>query len=160
MTAAHVLADFRSALLALVPIAERAGIGWRRDVAYDEWDSVASSLFKAFVEEPIRWALPEAERSRFSLPPYDLLLERYETTAVIEVLVPGTPGRRIFHALGTRLVPFGICECRAVDCEGVPLSNEIEAYPLEVVHLRVVHRTEDGRVLVLGGPTDANASEP
>ncbi len=154
MTVDEVIENFRSALRALVPCAERARIGWRREDAYDDWDEIAASLFKGLVSEPLRWALPEPERERFALPAYDLLVERYVTPTMIEVALTGTDGLRILHALGTQREPFDVCECRIIDGNGIPLSKEIESHSLESVHFRLRHRGENGRILVLDGETD------
>src|SRR5262245_47287342 len=102
MTVNDAIENLRSALRALVPFVERAGIGWRREDAYDEWDEIVASVFKGLVHEPLRWTLPESERERFDLPPYDLLLDRYATRTVIEVTASGSAGLRILHALGTK----------------------------------------------------------
>ncbi len=149
MIVGDVLVNFRSALRALVPCAVRAGIGWRREDAYDEWDDMVTSVFKGLVHEPLRWALPESERERFELPPYDLLLERYTTPTVVEVMLEGSEGMRIFHALGTRGEPFDVCECRALDENGVPTSSELESHPLQSDRFRLRHRTEDDRIILL-----------
>lgn len=89
MVVDEVLSNFRAALTALVPMAEHAGIGWRRIDAYDQWDAIVGSLFAGLVEEPLRYMFPESERGRFCLPVYDLLVERYESSAIIEVLLAG-----------------------------------------------------------------------
>ena len=74
MTVDEVLLNFREALNAMVPMAERAGIGWRRIDAYDQWDNIAASLFSGLVEAPLSHLFVEAERERFALPAYDLLV--------------------------------------------------------------------------------------
>lgn len=117
--------------------------------AYDEWDHVAQALYACLVSEPIRWALPVAERDRFALPPYDLLLERYAMPTRIEVVVPGKSGLRIFHALTTRDEAFDQCQCRLIDNDGFPASHDTESHPVEAVRFRARHQTEDGRIVLI-----------
>ncbi len=150
MTVGGAFRNFRSALGELVPYAERAAIGWRREDAYDEWDEIASSLYKGLVQEPLRWQLPESERESFELPPYDLLLKRYTTHSVVEVVVPGATGTRIFHAFATRHTPFDICECRLIEETGIPIRPELEELPFESVGFRLLRRSEEGWIVLLG----------
>jgi hypothetical protein len=44
---------FRKALVALVPTAEAAGIGWRNGVKYDPWEGIERALFDAFVRSAL-----------------------------------------------------------------------------------------------------------
>jgi hypothetical protein len=154
MTVDEILFNFRAALAALVPMAERAGIGWRRRDAYDQWDNIAGSLFSGLVEEPLRQLFPASERERFALPAYDLLVERCESPAVVEVLVLGDPRARLFHAFETEDTPFDTCESRLM-APGAGLGlGEIERHRLDHVHFRVCYRADDGAVLHAGGDRD------
>jgi hypothetical protein len=54
VTVANAVEGFRSGLMALTPSAELAGIPWRNEEAYDEWDRIAESLFDVFIGAPIR----------------------------------------------------------------------------------------------------------
>jgi len=141
--------NFRSALLAVIPAAEAVGVPWRREDAYDEWDGIATQLYKSLVEFPLCWSLPESERERFRLPPYDLLQTKYETTAVIEVTAPSVTSTRIFHALGTSKEPFDTCECRLVRPDGSAASELVECYPLADVRFRVRFCRSDSSVTML-----------
>ncbi len=147
MTVDDVLLNFREALAALVPMAERAGIGWRRVDAYDQWDNIAGSLFSGLVEEPLRQLVPDAERERFALPAYDLLVEKCESSAMIEVLLSGDSRARLFHAFETRDMPFDTCESRLIEADSGAFLGEIERHSLDQVHFRVSYRAEDGRLL-------------
>jgi hypothetical protein len=144
-----LLRNFRSALVAVVPAAEAVGIPWRREDAYDEWDGIATRLYKTLVELPLCWALPESDQERFHLPPYDLLLTRYETTAVVEVTVPSATSQRVFHAFGSSKEPFDVCECRLIRPDGTPASELVESYPLAEVHFRVRFCRSDSSVIML-----------
>jgi hypothetical protein len=147
MTVDEVLLNFREALTALIPMAERAGIGWRRIDAYDQWDNIAASLFSGLVEAPLSQLFPEAERERFALPAYDLLVERCESSAVLEVLLPGERRIRLFHAFETRDAPFDTCESRLIDPDTRAFLGEVEHHHWDQVHFRVSYRADDGRLL-------------
>jgi hypothetical protein len=147
MTVDDVLLNFRAALAALVPMAERAGIGWRRMDAYDQWDDIAGNLFLGLVEEPLRQMFPESERERFALPSYDLLVDRYESVGFIEVLLLGDPRTRVFHAFETEDTPFDICESRLIVPEMGSALGAIERHSLDQVHFCVCYRADDGRLL-------------
>jgi hypothetical protein len=144
-----LIRNFRSALVAVIPAAEAVGIPWRREDAYDEWDGIATQLYESLVESRLCWALTESDREQFHLPPYDLLLTKYETTAVIEVTVPSVTSRRVFHALGSSKEPFDICECRLVRPDGTVASEIVESYPLTDVRFRVRFYRSDSSVIML-----------
>jgi len=132
MTITDLVMNFRAGLLGLVPCFERVAIPWKRPEAYDEWDNCAAAVFQALVVEPLRSALPEAEREGFSLPAYDMLLPTYTGVSVIEVL-PAHPDAtmRVFHALGTASSLIDIVELRRVCRDGLPQSDVLETTPLE-----------------------------
>lgn len=118
-----IVENFRRALSAVVPCAERAGVPWRRPDAYDEWDAVASALYRSLVVEPIRWQLSEANWESFSLPDYDLLRPHYGEFSWI--VVGGSKpkeGRFLFHAFATRKQPFDTVEIRRISDSGSPLQ--------------------------------------
>jgi hypothetical protein len=55
MNTTSLFSIFRDALLALIPVFEEAGIGWRDQDQYDQFDKIASALFDSIVLEPIRY---------------------------------------------------------------------------------------------------------
>lgn len=132
MTITELVMNFRAGLLGLVPCFEHVGVPWKRPEAYDEWDNCAAAVFQALVVEPLRSALPEAEREGFDLPEYDMLLSTYAGLPIIEV-IPTRLDRtiRVFHALGTASSPFDVVEVRTVYHDGVPQSDALETVLLE-----------------------------
>ncbi len=159
MTVDEILFNFRAALAALVPMAERAGIGWRRMDAYDQWDDIAGSLFSGLVEEPLRQLFPESERDRFALPAYDLLVKRWESPAIVEVLLMDDPRARLFHAFETQNGPFDTCESRLIEPGPGLRLGELERHRVDQVHFRVCYRTNDGRLLRTGGNPDEGSAD-
>jgi hypothetical protein len=52
-TVGELLDNFRRALLAILPIAERAKINYRDDETHRDWERLAESMFDALVRSPI-----------------------------------------------------------------------------------------------------------
>jgi hypothetical protein len=126
-----VLLNFRAALLAIAPLAERVGIPWKRPDAYDEWDTIATSLFESLIVRIVRWSVPEELQGELRIPPYDLLLESYRDMATIEVTHPALGrGRWMFHAFATVENPFDAVEVRQLSDHGDPVSNELGICPV------------------------------
>ena len=130
MTVTELVENFRSALLGLLSPVMRVGIPWKRPEAYDEWDDLATAVYRALVVEPLRSGLPESEWERFGLPDYDLLLPNYAGKSVVELLpAPRDGGVRVFHALGTDAEPFDTVECRPIGPTGLPQTNTFQTIP-------------------------------
>ena len=49
MSVAELMDIFHEGLLALIPIFERAKLGWKDDNMYDPWENTASALFDAII---------------------------------------------------------------------------------------------------------------
>ena len=65
-----LLEIFHDSLVALVPQMQRARIGWRNGVAYDDWDEIAETLFGKIVVASLQWSLPE-ETPILNVPKYN-----------------------------------------------------------------------------------------
>jgi hypothetical protein len=138
MTVTTILINFRSALLAVIPMVERLGIAWKRPEAYDEWDAIASVLFEKLVIEALRWSLPPDEREKFQLPRYDLLLPSYAGLGSLEVVHPLLgAGRWVFHAFGTEREPLDVIEVRPLSDSGESVSERYETCPVEGASFRL-----------------------
>ena len=83
MVLKEILDILRCGLSALVPIIERAGIPWREGDAYDDWESIASTLYEQIVVNTVR-AATEVNVD-LSFPKYDLVYPSYERMAYFEV---------------------------------------------------------------------------
>jgi hypothetical protein len=131
MTVEAILQNFRQALSAVAPHFQRVEIPWQRPAAYDEWDSVASALFRALVVEVLRENPESFDRDGLALPDYDLLVDDYSKYTVLIVENPLlSAGRHVFHAFGTASQPFDLVETRRVSEEGKPLTSQLEACPV------------------------------
>lgn len=145
---------FQSALAALVPYAERAGIPWRRPDAYDQWDEIATALFESLVARPLSWYVLGDEGGNLALPCYDLLLETYSRLSTIEVINPALEdGRWLFHAFGMKDVPFDQVEARWVGPSGEPIEKELQVCPVEGSEFVLRLAGSDGQIVTeLEGP--------
>jgi hypothetical protein len=45
--------QFRKALIALVPVMQEAGIGWKTEEQYDSFDRISEALFTSFVADSL-----------------------------------------------------------------------------------------------------------
>lgn len=147
MTVTDVLLNFRAALLAIVPAVEHVGIPWKRPDSYDEWDAIASTLFKSLVVEVLRWSLPGCSGDTFRVPLYDQLAPDYSDTSTVEVLHPELPsGRWLFHAFGTSNVPLDVVEIRPLLEDGRVLHEKLATCPVEDSQFRLRLLLEEGNV--------------
>ena len=132
MNAEAALKNFRSALRALLPMMERADVPWRRPDAYDEWDSVATALFKSLVEGPLCWSLAEEAQSDFKLAEYDLLSDDYAKVSTLEIKHSSLGlGRWVFNALSTVAEPFDSIEVVQLSTEGTRVSKQLAVVSIE-----------------------------
>lgn len=46
---AAILGEFRQCLTTVIPYLERAHVPWKNEAAYDEWDDIASAIYRALV---------------------------------------------------------------------------------------------------------------
>src|SRR5688572_28080406 len=76
-TITDLVEHFRLALTSLVPAAEAAAIPWKDEEAYDDWDGLASELYRLFVVRPIICD-PRNTYETLPLPPYGMHLSSYE----------------------------------------------------------------------------------
>lgn len=150
MTLTALLENFRTSLLAILPSVERVGIPWHRPYAYDDWDSLASTLYQRLVADIVRWGIPEHLRDDFDIPPYDLILDSYRDLSLVEIVSAGHQDQiRIFHSLGTEKEPFDMVEMRIISPNGTPLSDDFEIQPFQASHFRLRVRAKNREPILL-----------
>lgn len=132
MSVDEVVLNFRQALVAVVPFFRRAAIPWQRPDAYDEWDEVASALFRALVVEVLR-VRPQAQAdAELVLPSYDVLADDYSRVNVFVVENSAIPeGRCIFHGFATKSSVFDLVEVRRISEDGRPIGSDLQTCPVE-----------------------------
>jgi len=101
----ELVQTFRAALIALIPIADRAHMPWREPNNYDDWDSIAAAIYKSIVlrslEESLEW-------SGFDpIQKYDKRADRYSNSSFLTT--KDDPGACALVCLETKSSPFDTC---------------------------------------------------
>lgn len=126
MTVTDVILNFRAALVAVLPMVETLGIPWKRGDAYDEWDDLASCMYKQLVGNLLSAARVPFRGAPVRLAAYDMMLPDYSQYATIDVQnMELGPGRWVFHAFGTDTAPFDVLEVRELSIDALPCSEEL-----------------------------------
>jgi hypothetical protein len=96
---------FRDALVALVPIAERARMSWREPDAYDDWDQICQAIYRSIVIGSIEFTrdIP----NMLPIPQYDDRIASYKETSFITDAV--SAGELAFICFETAAAPFDRC---------------------------------------------------
>ena len=90
-TVTQLVAAFRQALVALVPIVEAVGLTWRDGEAYDDWDLIEGTLFEVLVAAGVRGDVDAFGTSK-PFPAYGFADVSYADCSWIEVNVPEEDG--------------------------------------------------------------------
>lgn len=80
----ELLDVLRSGLAALVPVVERLSIPWTDGDAYDDWDTIASTLYDQLVVNTAKNAMEVAQAISFA--EYDMVYSSYQGLAHFEVI--------------------------------------------------------------------------
>ena len=131
MTVTDLILNFRSALVAVLPMVEALGIPWRRGEAYDEWDNLASCMYRQLVGAVIDSSLGSVSEAPVRLAAYDMMLLEYAGHATVDVKSDELGhGRWVFHAFCTKNEPLDSVEVRLVSSNGMPYSEELRSCAL------------------------------
>ena len=117
-TVAELFDNFRGALLAVLPIADRAMINYRDEQMHRDWERLAESLFDAFVRSPIG-ADRVAVGRELPLARYDIDLDDYLTVSWLAVDA-GSPYRGVVVRSMSHREPFD--RVQVVDVDPVTLQ--------------------------------------
>ncbi|GAA4978900.1 hypothetical protein [Actinopolymorpha pittospori] len=83
-TVHELVENFRSGLIAMLPIADRAMLNSRDVNPHDDWEQLAESIFDVFVRGSVRLdRVSLANRDQFPLPRYDFDLDSYSALSWI-----------------------------------------------------------------------------
>ena len=138
----QLLSDFRDALVALVPIAARTRLAWRKPQSYDDWEEIEATLFNSIVASPFE---NNAEGVRWSpLAPYDFAIETYVSSSFVNLA--GTPRHAALLCLDTQDGPFDICVAAVLDQEG-RVTGEVRV-PFDAAQFAFAAR-RDGSISLL-----------
>jgi hypothetical protein len=111
---------FHAALIALVPIVERAHIPWKEPDNYDDWDAIVETIYASIVSHPV------AESSEWkmfgAIPPYDGRIDNYSGKSFLTTA--DKPGARAFICFETEVIPFDVCLFGNLDQSGAVVDFE------------------------------------
>lgn len=139
LTGVSALMDnFREALLALLPIFERANITWEKLQEIDLFDNITESLFQMIVLPKIENHMKNKHNFLPQMPKYGFLYKDYSKTSFIEVLPSNLEyksGIYVFVMFNSKQKPFDTVVCNMIDEKGNVLKRNIEI-PYEDVFFR------------------------
>jgi hypothetical protein len=114
---------FRSGLLALIPVAERAGIAWHGET-YDPWEEIEDALFRSFIASVVDNMAPTASRP---LAKYSLSYPTYAGCSFVGERTQRLGGEHVaFEALTTTSEPFDTCRFCVIGQDLVPTGRSID----------------------------------
>ena len=111
---------FRAALVALIPIADRARMPWKEPNNHDAWDSIAAAIYKSIVsrslEESFEWNGFDA------IEEYDRRTDRYSKSSFLTT--KAEPGACAFICFETKSSPFDTCLLARLDESNAVINFE------------------------------------
>jgi hypothetical protein len=138
----ELVSIFRMAILGVIPAADKAKIQWRNPVNYDDWDRIATALYKSFVADTIENARECA--SWPSLAEYDMHFKSYDKNASILVTIMN--GELLpFIVFETTQNAFDTCVFAMLISEGVVTG--LVRKPFSGIDLKLTHLDQDATVL-------------
>lgn len=114
VTATQLLSDFREGLVALVPIAEKTRMPWRKPIAYDDWERIEAALYESIVVSPFENMVKDCPW--YPIATYDFHFETYQDKSFIGLA--GDPAGAALVCLDTRDRPFDNCLFARLDDAG------------------------------------------
>jgi hypothetical protein len=111
---------FRAALIALVPIADRAHMPWREPNNYDDWDSIAAAIYESVVSRSLE---ESSEWDKFdAVPKYDKRTDCYSNSSYLTT--KDESGACAFICFETKSFPFDTSLFGRLDESNVVISFE------------------------------------
>jgi hypothetical protein len=137
----ELMGTFRAALLALVPVADRAKLGWRENEANPAWERLAVCAYEAFVGGPVSTDR-DRRASNAPLARYDIDIESYREKSWIGVGDSIYPGSAMVRVV-TVVAPFDSVEVVDVDLvSGRPGDRQLIRW--DEARFFFVRRSADG----------------
>jgi hypothetical protein len=131
---------FREGLIALLPVADKAHMPWKEPNNYDDWDTIATSLFESIVTRSLEEA---REWNHFDpLPKFNQRIEDYSKNSFLAVTKAETT--LAFICFETKVTPFDRCLFARLDEMGKVLDLVREDF--SSVKFLLVGRLKDGLV--------------
>jgi hypothetical protein len=107
----ELLALFRDAIQALIPVAERAHMSWREPDAYDDWDAICQTIYRSIVIGSIEHA--DGIVGFMPMLDYDLRTQFYGNSSFIGDAT--SKEKAAFVCFETEELPFDRCRFAVLD---------------------------------------------
>jgi hypothetical protein len=137
----ELVETFRSGLLALVPVADRAILNWRSVEPHDDWESLAETMFDVFVRHPIG-SDEDAPRNLLPLSRYDNDYQSYDGVSWISVGDGPNSDLALVRFVSVEQ-PFDCAQVVPIDPE-TRLAGERENLPVAGLSYTLVRRDNGG----------------
>ncbi|MGB9770448.1 MAG: hypothetical protein ACPLX7_00535 [Candidatus Kapaibacteriota bacterium] len=141
---------FREALLALIPIMEKANVNWKQLQEMDLFDLVTETLFQLIVLPKIENYMTKKHNISPPMPKYGFFYKDYSKTSFIEVLpnnVEHTSGIYVFVMFNSVQEPFDTVVCNVIDEKGNVIKRNVEI-PYDDVLFRFQYKGTEANIIV------------
>ena len=139
----EIINIFREALLALIPLLEKANIPWQDSEQFEEFDEIAEALFNCFVVHKIENFITESYESIPNIPKYGFHYKDYSKMSFIEISPSDEPYYLVFNFLVTNENAFDTVSCNKVSAEGKLLEEGL-LIDFNDATFRFLHRLPNG----------------
>jgi hypothetical protein len=129
---------FLDGLNCLIPIFERAKLGWKDEEAYDPWDNIATTLYASIVKSAVDFG--EYDPSIFPLIEYDVWVSSYVKHSYITE--KGTQASAAFICFESSGDSFDTCRFALLNENGEVLKTYTKK--IEDTVFSFVPRAQDG----------------
>ena len=111
----QLLLILQESYVSLIPAIEKAKLPWRNEIAYDEWDRIADSLFDAIVINPVLHSLECSEIANIAR--YGFLYEDYSARSFFLITDSSTSSQFVFLQFITAENPFDQFICQRLTAD-------------------------------------------
>lgn len=146
-TITDAINDFRTAIIALIPIFEKAEIAWIDDEQNDDFAGIVEALFKWMVNFKLENLIEQKHGEIPHLPNYCYNYFDYSKMSFIEVLSNKTNRKNLaFVFLGSKEYAFDTVICNELDYDGKVIEKNVEIN-IEDATFRLVHHLPKGELI-------------
>ena len=137
----EIISNFRAALMAMLPVLEKANIPWRNVGMYDDFDGIAESLFEWMVLHKLENNAIEQFDTVPELAKYGYIYKNYSKKSFIQVIIEKdeTFDLYVFNFISTKDTPFDTMICNIIDFDGNLKDQDVEV-PFEGAKFRFQSR--------------------
>lgn len=144
-TVDELVAIFRDALIAVLLSLRRAQIRWDDLHAYDDWDAISETLFKAIVADSLLWAVGDLETT---VPKYGFNMVGDPRMSFVRVTTTDPTGADCDYLVFCDIDPsddrFDRVRCWMIDDRGQHVAGHLLSVPLQNARFSFLHRIEPG----------------